>query len=416
MPTEIKKLDAKVSVVIPTKNAGTDFRHVLEKITAQKGIDLEIIIVDSGSDDNTIDLARRFQSKVFSIHPSEFGHGRTRNFGARHATGDFIVFLSQDAIPIGDTCFADMVRGMKNDSKIAAVSARQIPRSDADFFACWQIWNHYKNFLKYPEDEVVSLPKKRLEELSPADRRRVSQIDNICSCIRKDVFEIFRFNDLPYAEDLDLGLRLIAGGFKIGFLSSVGVIHSHTRDAAYYFKRSYIDRKALIQLLNIEPVNWKKIGVNSFPEMLDYMKSTYRRLVYAFNSLGQIDLHMEGEGNRLVTVLQEVLSTYSSGDGYHGEASLESLLRDLVEAYGVCDSRIVAIQDVLLEQFFSILYSFNNFLDQRQFADVEIKDIILSLHTLAAVVLGANLGDFSAFHTASDDESSKIGVIFGNCV
>ncbi|MFI5294035.1 MAG: glycosyltransferase [Thermodesulfovibrionales bacterium] len=412
----VENLGVKVSVVIPTKNGGTDFRQVLERIRMQKGIDVEIIVVDSGSTDDTIDLAGRFGSQVFSILPSEFGHGKTRNYGARHATGDFIVFLSQDAIPIGETCFADMVRGMKNDPKIAAVSAKQVPRSDADFFACWQIWNHYENFLRYPKDEIVSLRKKNLEELGHGDRRRISQIDNICSCIRRDVFAKYEFNDLPYAEDLDLGLRLVRSGYKIGFLSSVGVIHSHTREAAYYFKRSYIDRKALIQLLNVEPVNWQEIGIRDFSEMLEYIYSTYRKLDSAFNMLAQADLHGGEEDVPLVATLQHIISSHSAGDGYRGEPSMERVLRDLMEAYGTCDNRILATPDVLMEQFYSTLYSFNNFLVRRQFADIEIKDIVLSLHSLAGVVLGANLGDFSAFHKTGDDASSRIGAIFGNCV
>ena len=414
--SNVENLDVKVSVVIPTKNGGTDFRQVLERIWMQKGIDVEIIVVDSGSTDDTIDLARRFGSRVLSILPSEFGHGKTRNYGARHAAGDFIVFLSQDAIPIGDTCFADMVRGMMNDPKIAAVSAKQVPRSDADFFACWQIWNHYENFLRYPKDEIVSLRKKDLEELGPGDRRRISQIDNICSCIRRDVFMKYEFNDLPYAEDLDLGLRLVRSGYKIGFLSSVGVIHSHNREAAYYFKRSYIDRKALIQLLNIAPVDWQEIGIRDFPEMLDYIYSTYRKLDSAFNMLSQSDLYGGEEDVPLIETLQHIISSNSSGDGYRGDPSMEKVLRDLMESYGACDNRISATPDVLMEQFYSTLYGFNNFLVRRQFANIEIKDIVFSLHSLAGVVLGANLGDFSAFHKTADDVSSRIGAIFGNCV
>ena len=82
--------------------------------------------------------------------------------------------------------------------------------------------------------------------------------------MRRDIFKKFMFTDLKYAEDLDLGLRLIKNGYKIGFLSSVGAIHSHNRNLLYNFKRSYIDRKELIQLLGIEPVNWHAIGIDSF--------------------------------------------------------------------------------------------------------------------------------------------------------
>ena len=109
----LEAINIKVSVVIPTKNAGQDFYHVLESIRKQKGIrDIELVIVDSGSKDDTLNLSKRYSAKILSIDPSEFCHGRTRNYGAQSATGDYLVFLSQDAIPAGDTCFFDMIRGM----------------------------------------------------------------------------------------------------------------------------------------------------------------------------------------------------------------------------------------------------------------------------------------------------------------
>ena len=180
--------------------------------------------------------------------------------------------------------------------------------------------------------ETKSYPyarRKLLGELSPTDRRRISQIDNICSCVRRDVFEKYEFNDLPYAEDLDLGLRLLESGYKIGFLSSVGVIHSHIREAAYYFKRSYMDRKVLIQLLDMAPANWSARGINSFPEMLGYIHSTYRKLSAAFNRLNLVKLPGKGENVPLMAMLQDTLSSHSAGDGCAGEQSLEKVSRTL---------------------------------------------------------------------------------------
>ena len=69
-----------------------------------------------------------------------------------------------------------------------------------------------------------------------------------------------------------------------------------------------------------------------------------------------------------------------------------------------------------MEQFYSTLYSFNDFLARRQFSEFDVKDIVVLLHKIAGVILGANLGDFSAFYTAAGDASAKVSDIFGNCV
>jgi GT2 family glycosyltransferase len=124
----------------------------------------------------------------------------------------------------------------------------------------------------------------------PPDKRRVAQLDNIFSCIRRDVFNKFKFNDLKYAEDFDLGLRLIKSGYKIGFLPSVSAIHSHTREPLYYFKRGFIDKKTLIRLVDDEPIDWYDIGIDSFPSMIHYVHSVYQKLSYILDYVAQSEM------------------------------------------------------------------------------------------------------------------------------
>src|SRR5688572_10545956 len=90
----------KVSIVIPTKNAGTLFRDTLHALKTQEYEDqIEIILIDSGSTDDTIQVAYEYGIKVKSIIPDEFNHGLTRNLGIEMATGEVIVLMSQDAVP-----------------------------------------------------------------------------------------------------------------------------------------------------------------------------------------------------------------------------------------------------------------------------------------------------------------------------
>jgi hypothetical protein len=70
---------------------------------------------------------------------------------------------------------------------------------------------------------------------------------------RKDIFDQYRFR-LNYAEDLDLGVRLIKDGYKLALLGSVRIIHSHNRPAYYYLKRGYVDSRYLTEILPDFPV------------------------------------------------------------------------------------------------------------------------------------------------------------------
>ena len=90
----------EVSIIILTKNARNQFRDVLKAIFSQNTkYKFEVIVVDSGSTDETLKIAKEFDTKLFQIPPEEFGHGKTRNYGAKLAKGKFLIYLTQDAIP-----------------------------------------------------------------------------------------------------------------------------------------------------------------------------------------------------------------------------------------------------------------------------------------------------------------------------
>jgi len=254
-------INKKVSIIIPTKNAGSDFEYTLEKIKNQKGIkEIEIICVDSGSTDDTIAIAEKFGTKVFKIKPEEFNHGETRNYGAEKASGDYLVFTVQDAIPISEYWLYNMIKILEENPDVAAVTCRQIPRNDADLFACWSMWYHYK-VLDFNTDKIVA-PPPDFDKLPPLEKRKLCGLDDVSTAVRRDVFSKFKFRRLPFAEDLDLGIRLMKSNYKLAFLYSTGVIHSHVRDAYYHLKRSYVDRIALEDILGDKSKHYPKCNTD----------------------------------------------------------------------------------------------------------------------------------------------------------
>jgi O-antigen biosynthesis protein len=245
---------SSVSIVIPTKNAGTEFHKVLERIRSQEGVSgTEIIVLDSGSSDNTIEIAKRFNCRIFPIAPEFFHHGLTRNFGVEQATGDFVLFLVQDAMPIGKDWLYSILETFRNHPEIVSVTGRQVPRSDADLFASYTIWNYYHE-MKFFGDRITRVDRHLFDELSSSDRRKLAGIDDVCTCFKKEVFSRFKFGTVEFAEDLDLGIRLLKNGYSLAFLYSVAVTHSHNRDAQYFFQRYYVGTKTFIAMNSESPV------------------------------------------------------------------------------------------------------------------------------------------------------------------
>jgi glycosyltransferase involved in cell wall biosynthesis len=237
---DVPLLDKKISIVVPTKNAGADFAILLRKLKSQKGLrECEIILVDSGSTDGTLELAINEGVRVIEISPESFNHAEARNRGAECATGDYVLFLVQDALPMTNTWLWEMAKTLEQND-VVAVSCAEYPRSDSDLFYQHVIWNHYRTF-NLDKDRFLSWDESCS---SPAGLRSNGQICDIAALIKLNIFSQYKFK-AKFAEDLDLGIRLIKDGHRIGFLHTTRVLHSHNRPAFYFLKRAYVDTKFL---------------------------------------------------------------------------------------------------------------------------------------------------------------------------
>lgn len=242
--------DALISVVIPAKNAGVEFRQTLAVLRRQAH-PLEIVVVDSGSTDETLDLAREYGARVVSIAPDSFNHGETRNIGIRQAKGEFCVMLVQDAVPMGDSWLEEMLDPFA-DERVVGVTARHVPRPDSDPFSRWQC--DYRNGLLGEEARVQELESwEHFEALGFRERLRLASFDNIFSVLRRGFWEQCPFRAISFAEDLDWGVRAIAAGRRLVYKPSVCVMHSHTRPAVYHLRRSYVSGRIVPQILHLPP-------------------------------------------------------------------------------------------------------------------------------------------------------------------
>jgi glycosyltransferase involved in cell wall biosynthesis len=233
-----------ISVVIPTKNGGSDLELLLLALKQQKGLkELEVIVVDSGSSDESVSIARAHGAKLVQILPEEFSHSRARNLGAEQATGNYLFFTVQDALPSSGLFLFKLLSALKSNG-VAAVSCAEFPKEDADLFYRTNNWHHYSGFLGVSEnDRVMRLPKgKSYEKL-----RKNAQLSDIACLLPKEIFQKYKYSR-NYAEDLDLGLRLVEDGHNLALLGSVSVIHSHNRPAYYWLKRAYVDTLGLVDV------------------------------------------------------------------------------------------------------------------------------------------------------------------------
>jgi O-antigen biosynthesis protein len=226
--------------VIPTFNAGAELPWLVRNLFAQKGLrSVEVVTVDSGSTDGTAARAAALGCKVVEIEQSRFSHSYSRNLGAEHATGDFLVFMVQDAYPVGDHWLYGLARCLlhprSEETRLSAVSCAEHSRSDSELFYDALLRGHY-GFLGCGNRDRVG----RFVSEDQAELRRQGQLSDVACMIPRALFNEYRFHG-RYAEDLTLGMRMIRDGHQIGMLSSIRVIHSHTRPPGYYVRRIFAD-------------------------------------------------------------------------------------------------------------------------------------------------------------------------------
>lgn len=227
----------RISVIIPTLNAES---YIVEQLTAlkvQTVRPLEIIVVDSMSNDHTATIATNLGANVIRIDRKTFDHGRTRNCAASHATGDVFVFITQDAIP-SDPYFLENIVKPFQEERVAAVGGRQVVNRDAHAL------ERMSREFNYPMEPM----RKTLNDVQRYGIKTFF-ISNVCAAYRASVFrEVNGFVEpIVSNEDMIMAAKIVRAGHVIEYAPAARVYHSHNYTLKQLFTR-YFDIGGSLQL------------------------------------------------------------------------------------------------------------------------------------------------------------------------
>jgi rhamnosyltransferase len=217
-----------ISVVVPVKNGGADLARCLDAIGRQATDDaVEVVVVDSGSTDGSVEVARARGARVHEIPPEDFGHGRTRNLGAGLAEGDVLVFTSQDAYAADEHWLSRLVAPLARE-EVAGAYGRQLPHDDAT-----PPERYFLDFLYGPESR-----SQRLDDGEPTFEQTL--FSNVSSAMRRATWEELPFaDDLIMSEDQEWSRRALRAGFELAYVADAAVHHSHRYSIADAFRRFF---------------------------------------------------------------------------------------------------------------------------------------------------------------------------------
>lgn len=215
------------SIIILTKNAGENFPSLLKRLFLQKfDGSYEVLVIDSGSRDDTLTVAQSFPVKITEIKPEEFHHGRTRNLGAELSSGNIVVYITQDALPLDDNWLQSLIDNLTSPD-VAMVIGRQIP---------WPATKPPERFFyvyNFPEHRIIV-------RIGASDYYHDNVfISNVNSAIRKDVWQQFKFSpNVVMAEDKEFAKRVLFAGWSIIYEPEAAVYHAHDFSLRSVFQKS----------------------------------------------------------------------------------------------------------------------------------------------------------------------------------
>lgn len=214
-----------VSIVIRTLNEQKHLDELLSAIKRQVSdrFNIEVVLVDSGSIDRTLEIAKHYKCRITHIKKEDFTFGRSLNVGCDCANGDYLVFVSGHCIPVDENWVHNLVVPLA-DKRAAYSYGKQIGRDTTKFSEQQLLDKYFSNESKLPQVGFFC--------------------NNANSALRKDIWKKHPFDEeLTGLEDMYLAQQIISEGENIGYVADAPVYHIH--DESWEQVRNRYEREAI---------------------------------------------------------------------------------------------------------------------------------------------------------------------------
>lgn len=215
----------RISIILPIYNGEKYLKKLVEKIRDQEGnYEIELIALVSKSFDKSLEEAQKLFDKIIEVN--KFNHARTRHEGAMRASGDILVFITQDILPYDNQWLKNLINPL--NKKVIAAFSRQI---------AYEKHSNIEKIIRefnYPNKDRIC--NKGMKEEN--GRKNIFYSDASSAIIKDKFFELGGYDfEVPTSEDVYLANKIVESGYSFIYASQSRIWHSHQLSLKETYKR-----------------------------------------------------------------------------------------------------------------------------------------------------------------------------------
>lgn len=215
-------------IVIPTLNPGKMILKLFHSIQMQKNVKIKVLVIDSESIDQTIEIAQDYGYQIKKVKRKDFNHGGTRQLGVELCPdAEIIVFLTQDVILADEYAIQNLLECFE-DQEVGCAYGRQLPHKDANILAA------HARLFNYPAENKI----KSIEDIQELGIKAAFISDSFAAYRKKTLEEIGGFPGyVNLCEDIYVAAKMLLNKWKNYYCAEAMAYHSHNYTNWQEFKR-----------------------------------------------------------------------------------------------------------------------------------------------------------------------------------
>lgn len=228
----------KVTVIVRTFNVAWVLDQALLSLSKQRDVDIDLMIVDSGSTDETLQMITHYPHRFLEVEPGTYFPGKVLNNAVSKATTNLIVFINSDVVLLDPYAIKKLIEPLES-AEVAATFGRQIVRPEADLLVKHDYDRAFPSKNKQPDWMHYSLP---------------------IAAMKKDIWEKLPFYiDAWGSEDTHWGVKVKKMGYKVVYVPEAIAMHSHNYTFKQLASRRRIEGEADVYIYPEQ-----KLSISSF--------------------------------------------------------------------------------------------------------------------------------------------------------